>query len=503
MPVESELNFLDKVIEILKNQITHSTKSFNPDQQVLHYATPTDIRKRLNLDLERCSSDQLLDQISKIIKLSVNTSLPLFCNQLFGGMDQVAVLGDFLTTVLNTSMYTFEVAPVFTEMEIKVIEKLNEFIGWDQCFGQFNPGGSVSNLYAILLAKHTLLPQSKTQGLIQAAFQLKCNGFVILTSQHGHYSMTKMAITAGLGIESVIKVKAEMNGEMDLIDLQKCILEAKEKNLVPLLINATAGTTVFGGFDNIKEISKIAKDNGIWLHVDACVGGSLLFSDKFRKYFDGLRDADSLSWNFHKMLPIPLQCCAFLTKHGNALDSHSNLKTEYLFQPDKLNADRDLGDKSIQCGRNVDVLKLWLFWKSVGTEGIAEHVEKLIENRNYFAQSSDLVFINPNGKMHTICFWYVPQSMQSSTYSKLRKAKTFDQFIQVFESDIDFTRKLNRVAPFIKEEMQKEGKMLIGFQTVGKFPNFFRMVVSSKHCSRDAIDFCIKKIVEYGERFRE
>ena len=35
----------------------------------------------------------------------------------------------------------------------------------------------------------------------------------------------------------------------------------------------------------------------------------------------------------------------------------------YLFQPDKLNAEYDLGDKTIQCGRRADAFKLWLAWK--------------------------------------------------------------------------------------------------------------------------------------------
>ena len=35
----------------------------------------------------------------------------------------------------------------------------------------------------------------------------------------------------------------------------------------------------------------------------------------------------------------------------------------YLFQPDKLNREYDLGDKTIQCGRRADAFKLWLAWK--------------------------------------------------------------------------------------------------------------------------------------------
>lgn len=49
----------------------------------------------------------------------------------------------------------------------------------------------------------------------------------------------------------------------------------------------------------------------------------------------------------------------------------------YLFQPDKFyDVAYDTGDKTPQCGRRVDCLKLWLLWKAVGTEGLARRVER-------------------------------------------------------------------------------------------------------------------------------
>lgn len=54
----------------------------------------------------------------------------------------------------------------------------------------------------------------------------------------------------------------------------------------------------------------------------------------------------------------------------------------YLFQQDKFYDTRlDTGDKSIQCGRKVDCLKLWLMWKAVGSQGLADRVDKAFANR--------------------------------------------------------------------------------------------------------------------------
>lgn len=37
---------------------------------------------------------------------------------------------------------------------------------------------------------------------------------------------------------------------------------------VPLFVNATAGSTVYGAFDPINEIADICEKYNLWLHVD-------------------------------------------------------------------------------------------------------------------------------------------------------------------------------------------------------------------------------------------
>lgn len=40
---------------------------------------------------------------------------------------------------------------------------------------------------------------------------------------------------------------------------------------VPLFVNATAGTTVYGAFDPINEIADLCEKYNMWLHVDVSV----------------------------------------------------------------------------------------------------------------------------------------------------------------------------------------------------------------------------------------
>lgn len=61
--------------------------------------------------------------------------------------------------------YTYEVAPVFVLMEEVVLSTLRSLIGWDSGDGIFCPGGSISNLYAMNLARYRAFPEVKQRGL--------------------------------------------------------------------------------------------------------------------------------------------------------------------------------------------------------------------------------------------------------------------------------------------------------------------------------------------------
>lgn len=126
--------------------------------------------------------------------------------------------------------------------------------------------------------------------------------------------------------------------------------------------------------------------------------------------------ADSASWNPHKMMGIPLQCSAILTKHDGLLQKVHSANAAYLFQKDKLNVHLDTGDKSIQCGRKVDVWKLWNSWKIQGDKGFEERIDRMFDINRYLRDSivhrgeknGSFKLVN-EPFMTNLCFWYIPK----------------------------------------------------------------------------------------------
>lgn len=76
-------------------------------------------------------------------------------------VDPYGLIGQWLGDALNSSVYTYEVAPVFTVMEQFVLNEIRNLIGFDKGDGIFSPGGSIANGYAISCARFHKFPEVK------------------------------------------------------------------------------------------------------------------------------------------------------------------------------------------------------------------------------------------------------------------------------------------------------------------------------------------------------
>lgn len=114
----------------------------------------------------------------------------------------------------------------------------------------------------MVLARYRAVPLIKSSG---------CFGqkpLVAFTSDESHYSIKKAVHWLGIGTDNLITVKTEANGCMRTDDLIERIEEALQQNRQPFFVNATAGTTVLGAFDNLNVIGDICRRYKLWLHVD-------------------------------------------------------------------------------------------------------------------------------------------------------------------------------------------------------------------------------------------
>ena len=336
----------------------------------------------------------------EIVKSTPKTASTSFFNQLFGGRLSKATLGDLLAVMLNNSMYTYKVAGPQVGIEKAVLHKICDKIGYgDESDGTFASGGSMSNYMAMLMARDLYDPSSRTDGVTKK--------MIVYTSEVSHYSIQKNASLIGIGRNQVRFIKTNAYGEMLADDLEYQIKKDLTDGLHPFFVNATAGTTVLGAFDDVVQISKVCKTYNLWLHLDGAYCGGVIFSKKYKHLVKGIELTDSFSVNAHKMLGAPLTCSIIVVKDKKHLYQSFSNDAEYLYQT--ANDDFNLGKTSFQCGRRNDALKIWTLWKSVGSSGLENIVDQQFHladiARKYIKNHPDYTLYSFDNSI-SVCFNY-------------------------------------------------------------------------------------------------
>lgn len=485
---------------IAERALAYVTAPPSDPDDVIRFASPTELvdafagTVALTFDAEAPneSADSILDAVDLVIRHSVHTSHPRFLNQNFAGPDPVSVVGDWLGAALNTTGATFEAAPVFTLMESAVLHKLGRIAGYVEEGsdplptlppGLFCPGGSTATLYALQLARHRHQPDVATAG---------ANGdrLTMFVSDAGHYAATKSAALLGIGSDAVIKVASDEHGAMLVPALETAVAASRAAGDVPFAVIGTSGTTVTSAFDPLDAIADVCERESLWFHVDGCYGGSALFSPTHRHLLDGVERSDSFVWNLHKMMGMTQQCTALLVRRPEQLAPCFAGKADYLFQPDKLYADYDSGDRTFQCARRVDVLKLWLAWKHHGDIGFAnriDHAVRMADHTRARIAASGGTFHPVAGVFTNVVFCWVPPHLQPIDASVTH----LDQLAE------DVRAELHALPPRIKSQMQAAGTAMVGFQPVQGM-NTFRMLYMNSTVTEADVDAILDRIDAYG-----
>lgn len=408
---------------------------------------------------------------------SVRTLHPRFFNQNFAGADPIAVVGDCLGAALNTTLATFEAAPVFTLMERALLTRAAALAGFSEHDGLFVAGGSLANLHALQLARLRIDPDCRERGVAGPRL-------VAFTSAHAHYSILKAITLLGLGRRSLVVVACDERGRMRPDALATEIAAARERGERPFFVNATAGTTVLGAFDPLPALADLCAHNDLWLHVDGTFGASALLSPTQRPRMTGCERADSLAWNFHKLLGITQQCSALLVRHPGALRAAFATHADYLFQPDKPHADLDTGDLGFACARRNDVLKLWLTWKFRGEAGLAARIDRAVELADAcharLAADPRFVLAAPPSWVN-LCFWWVPPRLRP---------------LDRHQPGVDAT--LHELAPRIKARLLADGAAMLAYQPIDTLPNCFRLLIINPAVTAADLDRVLAEIDRHG-----
>lgn len=384
------------------DQLRDLLNVFEKSEADATYYSPQAIRDSVPLSIQDdpLPDHALMNILKTVVVRTPKTTNSRFYNQLFGGKENLAVIADMMVARMNNSMYTYKVAGPHVLIEQEVLRKACSTVGFAEGEGMFCPGGSLANLAAMVLARNTLDP-----GVVDRGFT--GDTYIAYTSEQGHYSIRKNAGIIGIGRTNVREVPVNARGEMLAERLGALVQRDVEAGFVPFFVNLTAGTTALGAFDDVTTLSAIAKAHNLWVHVDGSYGASVLLSKRRAALLKGIELADSVTWNAHKMMGVPLTCSMLLSRQSGLLARSFSEIADYLFQEntDELNP----GTRSLQCGRRNDAFKVWALWKQLGNKGYEQRIERQFQRRDQVVSAieSDADFeLIMKPALLNVCFRY-------------------------------------------------------------------------------------------------
>ena len=187
---------------------------------------------------------------------------------------------------------------------------------------------------------------------------------------------------------------------------------------------------------------------------------------------------------------VLLQCSTLHVKENGLLISCNQMSADYLFQTDKhYDVCYDTGDKVIQCGRHNDIFKFWLMLRAKGMEGCERQIETYMDLTAYQVkrmkeQSERFYLLNDEPECTNVIFWYVPERL---------RPRQCPQY-----GTRDWQLELGTVTARLKGRMMNTGTLMVSYQPLGMYPNFFRSIVSNQAVQESDIDFMLDEMHRLG-----
>jgi len=330
-----------------------------------------------------------------------------------------SVLAEMLTASLGAQCMLWETSPAAAELEERMMEWLRFMTGIPAEFeGVIQDSASSATLAALITAREKVTRfRSNREGLSDAG-RLR-----IYVSTQTHSSVEKGAGIAGFGRDNLVKVAVRSDFSMDPGALEMAIDKDIADGYVPCCAVATLGTTGTTAIDPLRAIGGTCRKHGIWLHVDAALGGTALLLPEMRWMADGIEYVDSLVFNPHKWMFTNFDCSAYFVRDAASLIRSFEILPEYLKTRTRGEVN-DYRDWGIPLGRRFRALKLWAVIRSYGVEGlqsaIREHIRlaKMLAGLIEADRNFGLMAPVP---LNTVCFRYCPAGMSDKDANTLNE----------------------------------------------------------------------------------
>lgn len=332
--------------------------------------TGDEIRRRLDAYTfaEQLPLHDALRDVADMLRLwTLHATHPRYFGLFVPGTLEAGIWADALAALYNPQLGAWCHAPAASEIETHTLQYLARVIGYDAAHAHFTSGGSEANLTALLAAIAAAFPNAVRCGVGEAA----AHGAVYVSSQ-AHHSIHKAVRVAGLGDGALRIIACDAQHTMDLVALRETIAMDAAAGRKAIMMVGTVGTTTAGAVDDLGAIGALARANAAWFHVDAAWGGAAGFAEQLRPHLHGIDQADSVTWDAHKWLSVPMGAGMFFCRRPELLRALFDVDADYV--PKQTAEGEDLYLMSLQWSRRFVGLKVFLTLATLGQGGVTARV---------------------------------------------------------------------------------------------------------------------------------
>jgi L-2,4-diaminobutyrate decarboxylase len=268
-----------------------------------------DLQPLVDLQEQGMDIQTLTQMIEKhLVPHLMKYDLPTFQSMFNAFPETGAELGAQIALTFNQGVTNWQVSPGGAMLEELCCQTMCRLFNLPPgADATFMLSGTYANQQALYMALHRKAEQH--------GFDLAEKGIMgfhdpsrltVLISEDAHFSLRHAVRMMGLGEQSLVKLDVDKNRRIDVKRMEDKLKQLHDNNNDVVCIVATAGTTSTGSIDPILPLAPISKKLGTWLHVDGAYGLAYSLVPGWKELYAGLELADSICWDPHKQLGIPI-----------------------------------------------------------------------------------------------------------------------------------------------------------------------------------------------------
>jgi glutamate/tyrosine decarboxylase-like PLP-dependent enzyme len=315
--------------------------------------------------------DEVVEDAERMLRAwQVQVTHPRYLGLFNPAVTLPSVIAETLVAMYNPQLANWRTSPAGNEIERHTLGWLAARFGLPgNAIATFTSGGTEANLSAVTVALSHAFPELGEHGVRG----LSAPPSLYLTGE-AHHSFNKIAHMTGIGRRAVRTVKTDGRLKLDVEDLRRQVRQDRDDGWAPFLVVGTAGATAAGIIDPLPEIARFCREEGLWFHADAAWGGAAILSPALKPHLAGIEHADSITFDAHKWLSVPMGCGMFFCRHRESVARAFHSDVTYM-SGKQSGPVFDPLTSSTQWSRRFLGLRLFLALANLGESGYAAMID--------------------------------------------------------------------------------------------------------------------------------